>query len=99
MPRSIQLFMAAELLCFGVTVFAWDVVVHKEFFTVIGVFLFMVTWSAISIAAGFSARQQPGFTLKTASRVRSYRITAFIYAAVGVTVLLLFFLLPLMQHR
>ena len=93
------MFVAAELFCFGVTALAWDVLVHREFFVIVGVLLFLVTWTVVAIVAGFSARQQPGFTAKTASRVRGYRIAAFVYAAIGIAMLLVFFLLPVIWQR
>lgn len=99
LPQWIGRFVAAELFCLGVIILAWDIVVHREFFVILGVLLFLVTWSVIAIVAGFSARQQPGFTAKIASRVRSYRVAAFVYAAIGIAVLLLLFLSPLMRHR
>jgi len=99
LPQWIGLFIAAELFCFGVTMLAWDTVVRRQFFMVVGVFLFLLTWTVTAIVAGLSARQQPGFTSKTASQVRGYRVAAFIYAAIGIAMLLLFFLPPLMRHR
>jgi|GEM_PF-3345249 len=44
LPQWIGLFVAAELLCFGVTTLAWNVVAHREYFVIVGVFLFLVTW-------------------------------------------------------
>jgi F0F1-type ATP synthase membrane subunit c/vacuolar-type H+-ATPase subunit K len=70
----------------------------EQFFTFIGAFLFLVTMSVTAIVAGLSARQLPAFTAKTASRVRSYRISAFVFAAFGITLLFLAFLLPLIRH-
>jgi hypothetical protein len=104
LPRWVGFFIAAELLCVGTGILATALVVHtsshsvEEFFTFVGAFLFLVTMSVTAIAAGLSARQLPGFTAKTASRVRSYRISAFVFAAVGITLLFLIFLLPLLRH-
>lgn len=99
LPQWIGIFVAAELFCFGVTMLAWHAVVRRQFLVFFGVLLFLVTWTVIAIVAGLSARQQPGFTSRTASRVRGYRVTAFIYAGIGIAVLLLFFLPSLMRHR
>ena len=98
LPRWVGLLVATELFCFGVAALAWDVVVHPEFFVAVGVLLFLVTWILVSIVAGFSARQQSGFTAKTASRVRGYRIAAFVYGAIGITLLLLFLSPLIRQH-
>jgi F0F1-type ATP synthase membrane subunit c/vacuolar-type H+-ATPase subunit K len=104
LPKWVGVFIAAELLCVGTGILTWDVVVHtpshsaEQFFTFIGAFLFLVTMSVTAIVAGLSARQLPAFTAKTASRVRSYRISAFVFAAFGITLLFLAFLLPLIRH-
>lgn len=99
LPRWIGIFVAAELFCFGAGILARDAVSHKELFAILGLFLFLVTWSVVAVAAGFSARQLPGFTPKTASKARSYRLAAFAYAAIGIAVLFLLFLFPLLRHR
>jgi hypothetical protein len=96
LPRWVGLFIAAELLCVGTGILATVLVV--QFFTFVGAFLFLVTMSVTAIAAGLSARQLPCFTAKTASRVRSYRISAFMFAAVGIALLFLIFLLPLLRR-
>ena len=104
LPRWVGLFIAAELLCLGAGLLVSDVVMHmsphsvEAFFTFVGAFLFLVTMSVTAIVAGLSARQLPGFTAKTKSRVRGYRIIAFVYAGVAITMLFLAFLLPLLRH-
>jgi hypothetical protein len=99
LPRWIGLFVATELFCFGVTILALDWVVHREFFVFVGMLLFLITLTVVAIVAGVSARQQPGFTAKTALRVRSYRIAAFVYGAIGLALLVIVFLFPLIRQR
>ena len=104
LPRWVGFLIAAELLCVGTGILVTALVVHtpsnsvKKFFAFVGAFLFLLTMSVTAIVAGLSARQLPGFTAKTASRVRSYRTSAFVFAAIGITLLFLIFLLPLLRR-
>jgi hypothetical protein len=103
LPRWVGLFIAVELLCLGTGILAWSALGHpasvEALFTIAGAFFFLLTMAGISLIAGLSARQHPGFTAKTVSRVRSYRITAFVYAAVAIGLLFLVFVFPLVRHR
>ncbi len=98
LPQWIGLFVAAELFAFGTAILAWDAVARRGLFVMIGALLFLITWTMSAIVAGVSAQQQSWFTSKTASRVRNYRVAAFVYAAIGFALLFLFFLLPLIRH-
>jgi len=105
LPRWVARLMAAELLCLGTGIVVWSVLGHKAsdsveaLLTIGGVFLFLVTMGVTSVVAGVSAQQHPGFTAKTASRVRGYRISAFIYAAIAIGLLFLIFVFPSLRHR
>jgi len=105
LPRWVALFTAAELLFLGTVILVWSALDHKASHSVdallsmAGVFLFLVTMGVASVVAGVSARQHAGFTAKTASRVRSYRITAFVYAAIAIGLLFLIFAFPYFRHH
>jgi hypothetical protein len=104
LPRWVAWFIAANLLCIGIgllTVAVWSPS-HSHsagaLLTFGAAFLFFVTMALTAIVAGLSARQRPGFTRQTASRVRGYRITAFVYAAIALAILFLIFVLPFLHH-
>ena len=105
LPRWVGLFMAAELLGFGTGILAWSALGHtasdsvEAFLTLAGVFLFLFTMGLAAVLAGLSALQRPGFTAKTASRVRSYRISAFVFAAFAIGLLFLIFVFPFLRHH
>jgi hypothetical protein len=98
LPKWLGRFIATELFFVGAVFLAWDLVVHREALSLVA-YLFLFTESLVAIVAGISARQLPGFTAKTASRVRNYRTAAFLYAAVGITMLVIIFVFPLIRHR